>query len=640
MTEFQPFAVESLLSRADFVALRKTWGERARARIGRTRLMGAMFIPLLAAAVTVYGMSAGRRPLAFAAFLVGVGGMLLGTAWTSHLFQQRTLPDEHGLTLGRVRMELSSEGVRTLRGNAVTLTQWSALKDVTRTETHLFLWVDQASAYILPLRDLPAGLDGAAAQQRIRGWAGLPGGAEDGQEAEVSPSATTDPVQRGAWQGFLATLARRLTWRRVPADGTASSDAMIFACAVASIAIWLGFDRYGAGPGAEWSGAGLTGMTWYAAGVLALAWALHRASDGTAPFRAVLASIVAGLPLLLLLALAARAWAPAATRGTAYALLGVTAVGYLLQAVGSTTGRRLRPALAATLLALVFAWGTSQAWVYPHLWYAVEGDEDEGFGAWTQVERLLFEQADRIDAAAARLGSGEPGRPDVFFVGFAGVGEQKVFAEEVQLTERVVSERYGAAHRSLLLVNDRRDRETWPLATVHGLRRALARVGERMNPSEDVLFLMLTSHGSDEPSLSVSNGPWPLQQLDGEALRSALDESLIRWRVIVISACHSGAFIEPLTDENTIIITSAAADRSSFGCSDDRDVTDFGAAFIRDALPGALSLADAFDQARERLAERERREGIEPSLPQVRLGSAIRAHWERIERQRAALGTP
>jgi hypothetical protein len=174
--------------------------------------------------------------------------------------------------------------------------------------------------------------------------------------------------------------------------------------------------------------------------------------------------------------------------------------------------------------------------------------------------------------------------------------QQKVFAEETKLAERVIAERYGAAGRSLLLVNDRRDRETWPLATVHGLRRALGRVAERMDRSKDVLFLFLTSHGSAEPSLAVSNSTWPLDQLDPAALRKALDASGIRWRVIVISACYSGAFIPALADDETAIFTSAAADRTSFGCSEDRDVTEFGEAFIRDAVPGAPSLVAAFDR--------------------------------------------
>ena len=194
----------------------------------------------------------------------------------------------------------------------------------------------------------------------------------------------------------------------------------------------------------------------------------------------------------------------------------------------------------------------------------------------------------------------------------------------------MISERYGAAGRTLLLVNDRRDTDTRPLATVSGLRRALARVAARMDVSKDVLFLFLTSHGSAE-FLSVSNSVWPLDQLEPSELRGALDDSGIRWQVIVISACHSGAFIPALAKDDAAIFTSAAADRTSFGCSDDRDMTEFGRAFIRDALPAAPSLAEAFDRAREALADEERRRHSAESLPQSSIGTAIAAHWARVE---------
>ncbi|MGH7418298.1 MAG: C13 family peptidase, partial [Candidatus Rokuibacteriota bacterium] len=372
----------------------------------------------------------------------------------------------------------------------------------------------------------------------------------EGASAAAGPERASD----GARNGFFLTLARRLAWWSVPAHGVASSDAMIIACAAAGIAVWLAFDRYAAGPDAYFYPGSVTGITWYAAGLLALAWVSHRASGRVVSFRTMLAAIVGGLPLLLALALGARTWAPDSIRVPAYALLGAAGIVYLSRSLGSAgASRRLSAMLATAGLALSFAWGTSQAFVDPHLWYAID---DDGESLPAETERLLFEQSERIDTAAAGLRAGEPDRPDVFFLGFAGVGEQKVFSEEIQLAERVVSERYGAAGRTVLLVNDRRDRETWPLATVHGLRRALTRMGERMDRAEDVLFLMLTSHGSEEPSLSVSNGTWPLDQLDAEALRSALDGSHIRWRVIVICACHSGAFIPPLANENTVIFTS------------------------------------------------------------------------------------
>jgi hypothetical protein len=156
-----------------------------------------------------------------------------------------------------------------------------------------------------------------------------------------------------------------------------------------------------------------------------------------------------------------------------------------------------------------------------------------------------------------------------------------------------------------------------------------------MNIERDILFLSLSSHGSDEPLLSVSNGVLPLEQVSGENLASALRDSGIKWRVIVISACHAGAFIGALQDPDTVLITAAAADRTSFGCSDDRDLTYFGEAFYRDALPRAKTLRDAFALTREAIAKRELDEHVTASEPQAFFG-------ERIERllSRQAIRAP
>ena len=167
------------------------------------------------------------------------------------------------------------------------------------------------------------------------------------------------------------------------------------------------------------------------------------------------------------------------------------------------------------------------------------------------------------------------------------MSSQRVFAEEIKLAARVIDERFASADRNLLLINDRRDLETYPIATVSGLSYALNAVAQKMDPERDILFLALSSHGSADPALAVSNGSLRLEQLTADDLSTALSESGIKRRIIVISACYSGAFIESLQDPNTIVITAAAADKTSFGCSDDRDLTYFGEAFYRDALPFA-----------------------------------------------------
>ena len=84
-----------------------------------------------------------------------------------------------------------------------------------------------------------------------------------------------------------------------------------------------------------------------------------------------------------------------------------------------------------------------------------------------------------------------------------------------------------------------------------------------------------------------------------------------------------------------IVLTAAAKNRSSFGCSDQRDLTYFGEAFYRDALPRSTYLRAAFEAARQDLRERERAEQFKPSQPQSYFGPLIEEKLRAIEEARA-----
>jgi hypothetical protein len=223
------------------------------------------------------------------------------------------------------------------------------------------------------------------------------------------------------------------------------------------------------------------------------------------------------------------------------------------------------------------------------------------------------------------------GRGRVFFLGFAGYGDERVFAEEIKMAAQRVGERYGSTQRSLLLVNDRRDLKTLPLATHDNLRAALEELSRVMDEERDVLFLALSSHGSQDGWLEVSNTGMPPVRLRAETVARFLRETGIRWKVVVVSACYSGTFVEPLADNHTIVITAASRTRTSFGCSDERHLTYFGEAFYRDALPAAVSLRAAFEAARRDIRRREREERVQPSQPQSYFGPLIEKHLEDLD---------
>ena len=87
----------------------------------------------------------------------------------------------------------------------------------------------------------------------------------------------------------------------------------------------------------------------------------------------------------------------------------------------------------------------------------------------------------------------------------------------------------------------------------------------------------------------------------------------------------------PLANDHTIIITAASKSRPSFGCGADRDLTYFGEAFWRDALPGAPNLRAAFETARREITAREKDERQRPSHPQGFFGPLMESKLAELE---------
>jgi len=251
---------------------------------------------------------------------------------------------------------------------------------------------------------------------------------------------------------------------------------------------------------------------------------------------------------------------------------------------------------------------------------------------------LRVEQRQCIAAAVARFAPRIAGETNVFFVGFAGYGEQQVFRKEAQLARQVFGERFGSLDRSLELVNDVRDRTRYPLATYENLRYALDLIGRRMDPERDVLVLVLTSHGSPDAGIAITNGSLIDDDLSPRDVRQILNEARIRWRIIVASACYAGIFVRPLATDASLIMTAADSRHSSFGCADDRNLTYFGEALFADAMPQACSLASAFAAAHRIIRRRESVEGEIHSNPQIFLGARMRAKLAGMERPNETLG--
>ena len=237
-------------------------------------------------------------------------------------------------------------------------------------------------------------------------------------------------------------------------------------------------------------------------------------------------------------------------------------------------------------------------------------------------EAALYEQPRLLQQALSSIDASTLGKTDWYFMGVAGFSEQNVFRSEINKVRELFDVRFGTSGHSLSLINNTYSWLDEPIATKTSILRGLKTIGKQMNADEDVLFMTLSSHG-DQDFIHLSNPPLAMDNLDATWLREALDASGIRWRVIVVSACYSGSFIDELASPTTVIITASAADKMSFGCTNSAEMTYFGQAFFAESLRGNTSFEAAFKDARLRVNERETAMGFEPSEPQMVIGSLM-----------------
>ncbi|AZZ93659.1 hypothetical protein EUZ85_24230 [Hahella sp. KA22] len=239
------------------------------------------------------------------------------------------------------------------------------------------------------------------------------------------------------------------------------------------------------------------------------------------------------------------------------------------------------------------------------------------------AERILSRQGPLLQKQLDQMQASKPGEQDMFFIGYAGWGDQQVFANEVAFAKRLFNQQYTQSGRELILVNDVNNPEGSPLATATNLETALNHMETLIQPEEDILFLFITSHGGSDHSIATQLSNLPLNDIPAEKLGKILDASPFKWKVVVVSACYSGGVIPYMENEDTLIITAAKPDRTSFGCSDDAEFTYFGRAFLVESLTQNASFVAAFDQARDLVSRWEKRDGFTPSEPQIRVGEKI-----------------
>jgi Peptidase C13 family len=244
------------------------------------------------------------------------------------------------------------------------------------------------------------------------------------------------------------------------------------------------------------------------------------------------------------------------------------------------------------------------------------------------VEALYAAQDRLMGEQVAALAPERRGEPDIFALALGGTAEQSVFLTEVESVSAILDTQYGAGQRTLRLANSHDHPTRYPMANRANLARALNEIGARQGP-EDVAFLFLASHGRED-LFSLAFPEAGTSDLMAADFRQMLEESGIGPAVIVVSACFSGSFIDDIAAPDRLVITAARGDRSSFGCRDGAEWTEFGQSFFDRALRAEADPRKAFPLAAEDVARKEAADGLTPSLPQISEGAEIGAVLDRV----------
>ena len=239
------------------------------------------------------------------------------------------------------------------------------------------------------------------------------------------------------------------------------------------------------------------------------------------------------------------------------------------------------------------------------------------FGSWTgqrlgaSLVAFVLTVASAISPTHAVEDTGKVG-----VVSFGLFGDQGVFRSEATGAAEIVAGRFETGPIDVHY-NSRKGGS----ATIEALARSLQLAANRLDAEKDVLFLILTSHGSPD-GLAIKAGRLT-ETLSPSRLAGMLAQTGVQHKVVIISACYSGVFIPRLANPDVLVITAADANHPSFGCQDKARWTYFGDAFFNVALRQPVSLTDAFLDARSLVRKRELRQHFEPSNPEMAGGSNV-----------------
>jgi len=250
-----------------------------------------------------------------------------------------------------------------------------------------------------------------------------------------------------------------------------------------------------------------------------------------------------------------------------------------------------------------------------------------------QAEVALEQHQTLLENAITALKPSDADVINAYFLGVAGDGTQSVFRREIEFVNDELARRYATQGRSITLINHHDSAGLYPLATTRSFAAAVSGLADRMDKDNDVLFVYFSSHGSKEHALSLDHDSIDLPPMTANYIGETLRESNVKWKVVMVSACYAGGFIPELDDGHTLILTAADAESTSFGCSEESDMTYFGKALFKEVLAKdrSVSFDAAFAKAKEFLLKWEKDQELTASNPMIKSPAKVLTQLAKLE---------
>jgi hypothetical protein len=448
----------------------------------------------------------------------------------------------------------------------------------------------------------------------------------------------------GVWSVLRITF-RAAAWRTTPGARLVGLPSLLV-CAITLAALRIAVQFMAAGPAGAFNPYGLNAAVAWVALEIAVAALFVQPGARTTALSAmltlsILAELVTSAVKLALALIPALATATAAFHDYAAAPLVLFAI-VSLWWIGAMVAvlRSLAPALRlAALGRAVGLWAALVAVsaLVPHAPVFVGRDFDiRTANLWESLNAQYaafkkdgggppdVEQSQRslLQAEIASLTPPTKGTTNIYAVGIAGWADQDVFLKELDGGLAALGSILPIRGHAVRLVNHHETLESLPLANQRNFAAAVHALGDVMNKDADILLLLMTSHG--EPTgFGLRLPSEVITLLTPREVAAVLDNEGIKNRVVIVSACYAGTFVPPLTNDNTIVITAADAQSTSFGCAPERDWTYFGDAFFRQSVRPGRDFQRAFDNARVLIQGWELMDRARPSNPQAHFGPAL-----------------